>query len=81
MTTLGLTMFGTVVVLSVVILIVLDRRSKAIDRYEKTLLDMRIHIAETNEHYKHIHALYQKTLAERDALQERIDKEKTDDRA
>lgn len=82
MTTMGLTMFGTVVVLSGVILIVLNRRSKEIDRYEKTLLDKRIQITEINEHYKHMYALYQKTLAERDALQELLDKEKkTDDRA
>lgn len=68
-------MFGTVVVLSAVILIVLNRRSKELDRYEKALLAKRIQIAEINEHYKHIYALYQRTLAERDALQERLDKE------
>lgn len=82
MITLGLSMFGTVVVLSGVILIVLNRRSKEIDRYEKTLLDKRVQIAEINEHYKHMYALYQKTLEERDALQELLDKEKkTDDLA
>ena len=76
MTTFGLTMFGTASVLAVVILIVLDRRSKEIDRYEKTLLEKRIQIAEINEHYKHMYTLYQKTLEERDALQELLDKAK-----